>query len=196
MTWEYDGFRIFWDDTGDVVDTICEMCYFDISLDELYTASATYKTGDMEVDSPLHCDWCERPLVHNLTGDGIGYVLDAMRRKIYNQDGSRRRLRLEDYKRRNHGPRLGKDRQQWFDGSPEYEVLAHWNELLQFYQLSDEDYDLAIEFANRIAELESSLRYKFYWKKEALQARVVRPLTMAMRRRYRRVLSDIEEFQG
>jgi hypothetical protein len=196
MSWTYEGFRIFWDDRGDAVDTVCELCYRGIPIEDLMPSHVnTYLTINMEVDNPLHCDWCSRLLKHVLTRDGIDYVLEAMRNLIHDVDGKPRKILVDDY-RIIDSSRLGRDLEQWYDGSPRYSLVLDWNEELQWYGLEGDDYDLAIEFVDRILELEGSFRYRFYWKKEAVANAVTRPIARALDRRYRQTQREIEEFQG
>ena len=202
MSWLCEGFRIFWDDRGDAVDTICQDCYREIPKNELDPESMApdpfphvYNTYHMEVDSPLHCDWCERPIHHSLTSDGADYVVEAMKRLIQNADGSPRKILVEDYRKRDSS-HLHKDRSQWYDGSPGYAVVLDWNSDLMFYSLDDESYEVGIKFVAEILKLEGSFRYKFYWKQEAFADAVTRPIVRAMNGRYEQTMREIKEFQG
>ena len=86
-----------------------------------------------EVDYPLHCSRCNRPLDHSLTEDGVQYVLEALKGEldttIYN----------------------GRD--SWYDGSPRYQIHLDWADDLRSYCHSSDEEEILEDFFRRIDDV-------------------------------------------
>ena len=175
MAWVYEGYRIFWDDQGNAVDTVCEHCFYDIPKEELESddsllAPHVYITYDMEVDSPLNCDWCHRPLKCSLTDDGAAYVEQAIKAKI-------------EYRRL-------PDSSSYYAGSPSYQIVLDWAD----YHSWSCDSDLVERFMDKIIALEHSPRYRVYWKLQGIADKTVRPVTRFLNARVAATRASIEQY--
>lgn len=87
-----------------------------------------------EVDSPLHCGECSKPLDHSLTADGVKYVLDAIRDSSLSYD-----------------PIEG----GWYDGMPHCSIVGDWARELRWYGgLSDRQTELIESFIEQVEQIE------------------------------------------
>jgi len=205
MTWTSEGRRIFWDNRGDAVDTVCQRCFDTIPKDELkhkgrqyldfVDAAHVYMTASMEVDSPLHCDWCGIPIKCILTSDGIGGVLQSLREFLYENTvagglyGTLRKPGLDMYRKIEDRGILGV---AWYVGSPEYSVLLDRATELLWYGLDGDDERTLTTFIDTIIELQKSWQYKWYFRLQRWADATYRPVARWLDGRYNKTMQDIE----
>jgi hypothetical protein len=123
MLWQFKGYVVLYNDQGDS-DILCEHCIKPADLD----AFDCYPTEDQESDSPMHCTQCHRPLEHNLTDDGVQYVIEAVVNQLLDWDLS-----------------LIGDILPWYEESPSTEVVKDWAASIRDY-VSGEDKELVWYF--------------------------------------------------
>ena len=202
MSWTSEGYRVFWTDDGDA-DDFCELCFGRIPPEELESGDGPYDsmfaphvyiTADMEVDAPLHCNFCHRPIKHALTTDGVDYVMQAIREFTYENTvaggyfGTHRKLGSHHYAR--IGACLG-----WYEGSPGYELLMDWAEAVSWYGPDNDDERTIEIFYDSIEQVEGTLAFALYWKAQWFMDRTTRPIRDFMNSRYESVMEDIVQYR-
>ena len=152
---EWEGFYLWWNHQGSC-DVVCEVCRNSLP-EEKKTWVNIDATWDQEADTPLHCDWCHRPLKGKLTSDGVDYVVEALE-----DDLAKGRWGMDMYSA------IG-DILPWYQGSPRYSVRADWVELLKWHGPNDEIQELIDQWEAEVERVENSLGYWLYWSAQTIK---------------------------
>ena len=185
----YKGYRVFWNDHGDA-DDFCELCFRDIPEEDLASgdgpyddlfAPHVYDTTYMEVDSPLHCSQCHRPLQCSFTDHGVELVVNRLRESL-DKTGTDFYRKLGDF-------------MEYYAGSPSYTIDLDWAEQIAWYGLDGEPDEILQQYLDRVIAVERSTRYRLYWKYQQVMDSTVRPFARFMDGRYQSVISDIESWR-